>query len=311
MTIRARLLIAPVACVLLAQVPQAAAQDALTQAKTLYASADYEQALALLEKSENSRDAHYYRALCLIALGRQEAAEAQIGAAVALDPMFVPGTGDVSPRVIAAFSDTRRRVLPQIARRTFNYAKELFQGGHRERAVEQFEATLRMLDAAGLDEEADLADLRLVASGFIDLAKVKAPPAASSPPPAVAAVSTTAPPVTAPLAAPPASAPAASRPATGGVASLPVTIDQTLPAWRPDGTAARRTYMGAVRVEIDATGRVTAAEIEKSVHAAYDPLVLQAARTWRYRPATLNGTPIASEKTVEIVLQPDRQEEEE
>ena len=66
----------------------------------------------------------------------------------------------------------------------------------------------------------------------------------------------------------------------------------------------RRTFSGAVRVEIDATGRVTGAFMERPVYPSYDRLVLAAARKWTYQPATLNGVPIPSEKTVEIELRP-------
>lgn len=269
------------------------AQDSMTQAKALYASADYEQALTLFQSAGSTRETHYYRALCLIALGRVDAADEQISAVVSLDPMFVPESGEVSPRVAAAFSDTRRRLLPQIARKTFSEAKQLFQSGEREQARGRFELTLRMLEDSLLDEDTDLADLKLVASGFLDLARSEAKMAA-------AATASASP-------APPAAGPAAVESGrTGGVATLPITNEQTLPPWRPDSATARRSFSGAVRVEIDEKGRVTAARMEKSVHPSYDVLVLAAARRWTYQPATLNGVPVASEKTVEIQLRPDR-----
>src|SRR5687768_16204035 len=121
MTIR-RTAVVIVVCALL-HPATGSAQDALTQAKTLYASADYEQALKVLEGAADARDTHYYRALCLIALGRADAADKQIAAVVGLDPLFVPAAGDVSPRVTTTFTETRRRLLPQIARKTFTDAR--------------------------------------------------------------------------------------------------------------------------------------------------------------------------------------------
>ena len=306
MSTRARLIVVVGVLLVVVHATRAAAQDALTQAKTLYASADYEQALGLLDKSENTHEAHFYRALCLIALGRTDAAEKQISALVLLDPMFAPPAGEVSPRVVNTFMDTRRRMLPQLARKTFNEARQLFQSGEREKARERFEITLKMLDDSMLDEGTDLADLRLVASGFIDLALTSS---SSAPAATTATTAAPQPPSPQPAAAPVSSPSAAAPRASNAVASLPITIVQALPPWRPDSVSARRTYTGAVRVEIDTEGKVTAAQIARSVHASYDPLVLQAARNWRYRPAMLNGTPIPSEKTVEIVLQPDREEE--
>jgi TonB family protein len=265
-----------------------AAQDAMTQARTLYASADYEQALRLLENVPSARESHYYRALCLIALGRADAAADQIEAGVTLDPMFVPPAGEVSPRITATFVDTRRRLLPEIARATFADARSKFQAGDRDGARARFELTLKMLDDSALGEGEDLSDLRLVASGFLDLAKAEAAPVPAAPP--------------APETPPP--APVVSAPARPVAATLPVTITQELPPWRPDVTAGRRTFSGSVRVEIDEAGRVTAAEMRQPVYPSYDPLVLEAAKKWLYKPATLNGVPVPSEKTVEIQLRP-------
>jgi hypothetical protein len=42
----------------------------------------------------------------------------------------------------------------------------------------------------------------------------------------------------------------------------------------------------------------------KSVHPAYDQLVLRAARNWVYQPAKKDGAPIASEKIVQIAVTP-------
>ena len=301
MNIRALVIVTIAALVLLQPAP-GSAQDALTQAKALYASADYDQALKLLEGARGDRDSYYYRALCLIALGRNDAAQTQIESLVTVDPLFVPPAGENSPRVTATFTDTRRRLLPQLARKTFNEARQLFQSGDRTRAREQFKLTMQMLDDSLIDEGADLADLRLVASGFLDLVETEKPEAAA------AAAAAASPAAATPIAPPPAIAggSAAVPRAVAGTATLPLTIEQTLPPWRPDGIAARRSYVGSVQVSIDAEGRVTSARMARPVHASYDPLVLAAARKWLYKPATLNGVPVASEKTVEIELRPDR-----
>jgi TonB family protein len=89
----------------------------------------------------------------------------------------------------------------------------------------------------------------------------------------------------------------------GFVAAVP--LSQSLPAWNPGGgPAAQLGFSGAVRVVIDATGRVTSAVMNPSVYPPYDRQVLDAAKGWTYRPATQNGRPIASERIVEIVLRP-------
>jgi TonB family protein len=83
----------------------------------------------------------------------------------------------------------------------------------------------------------------------------------------------------------------------------PVAIQQALPDWRPrDPSAVSREFSGAVKVLIDASGKVTAATIERSIHPEYDRLVLASAQRWSYRPASRGGVAITSEKIVEIRL---------
>ena len=57
-------------------------------------------------------------------------------------------------------------------------------------------------------------------------------------------------------------------------------------------------------MQISAEGKVTNAEIIKSVHPAYDQSLLRAARGWLYEPAKKDGVAIPSEKTVEVAVTP-------
>ena len=84
----------------------------------------------------------------------------------------------------------------------------------------------------------------------------------------------------------------------------PIPIKQDLPAWNPTEPMMRREFRGALRVIISEAGRVTDAALAPSVHPAYDRLLLAAARTWHYQPALRNGSPVASEKVIEVVLKP-------
>jgi TonB family protein len=49
-----------------------------------------------------------------------------------------------------------------------------------------------------------------------------------------------------------------------------------------------------VEITIDAQGNVTSAKVIESLHRAIDEKVLEAAWKWRFRPATVDGVPIAS-----------------
>ena len=264
----------------------AAAQDALAQAKTLYAAANYADALKLLDSASGTptTEARHYRALCFLALGQTAEAEREVAAVVQADPFFKPDEDEVAPRVLNLFADARRKLLPSIIRTTFDDAKLLFSAGHRERARTRFEDVLRLLEDPALEANSVLSDLKIVAAGFVDLTG-----------------STPAPPV---LQAAREPAPAAA-PTAAAVARVTVTpaesIQQPLPSWQPrDPFASGREFVGAVRVVIDETGRVASATIERSIHPEYDRLLLAATQRWRYKPATQNGVQVPSDKVVEI-----------
>ena len=118
-----------------AAVPAAAApsDDTLAAARDLYASAAYEDALAVLNRlrapdgrPDEGRAIDQYRAFCLLALGRNAEAERAIEAVVAAEPMYHPSDADVSPRVRSAFSDVRRRMLPNIIQQKYAVAKAAY-----------------------------------------------------------------------------------------------------------------------------------------------------------------------------------------
>ena len=80
------------------------ADDSLASARDLYASAAYEDALAMLgrlnaagAKADEGRVADQYRALCLLALGKTSEASLAIEAVVSADPAYHPADGEVSP----------------------------------------------------------------------------------------------------------------------------------------------------------------------------------------------------------------------
>ena len=281
----------------------------------------YTRALELLDQftiSEPSPRVHQYRALCLIALGRPDAAERAMADIVAADPLFALEAEAVSPRIAAQFAAVRRRLLPPLIRRGFADATAQYREGATARARQRFDDVLRLLDDPALQVDQSLADLALVAGAFVELTK------AQTPPPSIAVISR--PIVVAPvlpvIAAPadPAPAPPAAS-SSAVVASAPgpmrvtasapaafepaVAMVRPLPRWTPpDARAAMRAFSGAIALEVDANGRVVAAASRKTIHPAYDPVVLAAARQWVFQPARQNGRPIKSEITVEIELLP-------
>src|SRR3954470_16671525 len=129
------LLAASVARAAFGQVPTSG-KDPLGAARDLYASARYDEALAVLNdlrpndaaasSMTDRRSIEQYRSLCLLALGRGSEAESAIAAVVTADPAYQPNETDASPRVRAAFSDVRKRLLPDIVTARYAMAKAAF-----------------------------------------------------------------------------------------------------------------------------------------------------------------------------------------
>ena len=111
-----------------------------------------------------------YRAMTLIALGRTPEAHAAIERILLADPGYEPGEEEAAPRIRIAFSDVRRRVLPQMARSLYSEGKAAFDRKDTAKAVPAFERTLIVIDLLPAGEPG-MADLRTLASGFLQLTR--------------------------------------------------------------------------------------------------------------------------------------------
>ena len=140
-----------------------------------------------------------------------------------------------------------------------------------------------------------LSDLHTLAVGFHDLAvQASAPPPVAAPTPAPAAP---------PPAAVNATAPAGKKVYTvvDQDAKPPVTINQSMPLYP---TRPVPPGKGTLEIVIDESGMVESALIRSSVNSLYDMLAVQATRSWRYKPATVNGVPVKFRKDIIITLKP-------
>lgn len=251
-------------------------------------------------------DGHLYRGLCLLALGRPADADAAITRSIEVDPQATAGRQDLSPRVAAIIAEARRRVLPDMAKRRVAQGRLLFQQGDRASAAAQFAGAVGVLDDPALARQGELQDLRTLASGFLDLIRAQTP---APTPPAAAPAAASSPGSTPSVAERPRVPDAGSKPAVvattaaAPVTTRPIPISQVVPAWRPpDANTVRQDLRGSVLVTVDPTGRVTSAVMQQIVHPAYDRLLLAAARSWRYQPATRDGQAIATQLVVPIVV---------
>src|SRR5262249_24369886 len=154
----------------------------IAAARDLYASARYDEALAVLNTLRPAADdggtdrksIEQYRSLCLLALGRGSEAEAAIAAVVAADPLFPPGQSDAAPRVRCASRDVRQRLLPEIALSRYATAKASFDRKEYAAADHQFRELMALLDDPQMGNR--LGDLRVLATGFLELSVKAATP---------------------------------------------------------------------------------------------------------------------------------------
>jgi TonB family protein len=279
----------------LGQVP---GRDVVGPARDLYASARYDEALAALNELRpddaanavaDRKSIEQYRSLCLLALGRGTEAESAIAAVVTADPSYQPGEVEASPRVRAAFSDVRRRLLPDIANGRYGEAKGLFDRKDYAAAARGFRQVALLLDDP--DMGGKLADLRTLVSGFLDLSVAASAPPPEPPKPHAAA----APPP------PPVPQPDPNRIYTMGDKDVtaPVAIRQDMPRLTPVMKLQARER-GVVEVVIDEQGRVTFVTVRESVHPMFDSELMTMGREWRYQPATLQGKPVRYRKMIQI-----------
>jgi TonB family protein len=300
--------------------PVSANEDALSKVRELYLSADYEGALAALEQlhptSDESRtEMGDYRVLSLLALDRGDQAQQAIKSIVEIDPFHHLTDLQASPRVQAVFRETRKALLPDIVHRLYDEAKASFDR-HDSAASGQFDRLLALLDDPDL-KDAQLSDLRAVATGFRDLSsRLRMPPAPAAPPPVE--------PPPLPRQPPAPAAPVPTKTLTGPPdrirvtpkgASLvitpkeppapgfepPLAIAQPVPPWTKR-TAAPKTH-GVLELAIDEQGNVTTVVLQRALEPAFDQALIKAARTWKYLPARLNGRPVPFLKVIEIQIQ--------
>lgn len=276
------------------------AQDPLTRARDLYESADYEQALQLLGslKDKASSEAVAYEVFCLVALGRQDEAKVAVQNLVRKDPLYRPSEAQVSPRLRDFFDDVRRPLLPEVTRAIYARAKTAFDKKDWGTAADEFARVLAVLDdQAQADEGAK--DLRTLAVGFRDLAEASRAPAATTPP---ATPTPTPTPTPSPSPSSPSLPAIYSEQDTGVI--RPVPISRELPAWLPTGVDRERTFTGIIELIVGEDGKVLGATMVKGVNPRYDPMLLDASKSWTFKPAIKDGAPVRYRYAMAVNLLP-------
>jgi TonB family protein len=293
------------ACVVmvLAGAPRVYAQAPLDVARDLYATANYEKALTLLDdmvarnQAGQKRDeVDLYRALCFLALGRRDDADRVVETIVQRDPLYRT-PDDIAPRMRTAFGEAKKRLLPGIIQQHYNVAKAAFDDKNLGVAGEGFQRVLDALNDPDMKHAASqspLSDLKTLALGFRDLSLQAVP----APPPVAAYVAL--PPAV------PQQKPTVMKIYTGTEPGVipPVAIVQEFPKF--PGRVPSGGIAGAVEIVIDQNGSVESATMQTPVLSGYDDIVVQATRNWRYQPAKVNGQPVKFRKSIRITVVPER-----
>jgi len=275
--------------------------ESLDRARSLYASAAYDEALTVLDElsgtpaPDDPTSIAAYRSYCLLALNRQDEARAVIDGLLQQSPFFAPSADEAPPKIRTIFRDVRRATLPKIAKARYADAKASFE--RKDPLTERrFDELLTLLDDPDLREWSAASDLRAVASAFRDLAKAAAvaPPAAPVPDVKPAEFR--------PL--PPIERPEVIYTVADTEVTPPVSLAQRTPQWRPSYQEAAQDYRGMLRLMIDKSGSVESATMMTGTRPAYDQALIRAAREWKFQPAEKQGRPVRYLKIIEIHLAP-------
>jgi hypothetical protein len=315
------------AVLMLMSVPRLGAQDPLASARSLYASAAYDEALKTIQELSSEgggriagasyREVEEYRFLCLLALGRNSEAKESISAVVTADPLYKLDENTTSPRVLNAFRAVRREVLPDILQNIYNAGKSMYDNKDYKGAEPQFRKVI------GLAGDPDLGgkgqDMATLAKGFLDLAvSANATAATAAPAPVPAAPAATNAGGTAPAggSAAPAGAAApgpnaaaaypnrtivANQPKAGEI-TPPRLMKRTIPNVPSDLSRFGQLRPGEMEILIDETGKVAEAKFTKPIHPVYDSLVVAATRSWRYDPARADGVPVKFRINLKVTI---------
>jgi hypothetical protein len=279
--------------------------DSLADVERLYASAAFEDALAALGRVSGQVDANQvdeYRALCFLGLNRTQDAEEAVERLVMRHRSPTYDLDSRPPKFVTLYRAVKTRTLPAAAMALYGSATASFEGGQILSAAAQFKELLVLLSDP--EEAGRLGDMRVLAAGFSRLIEQRLaevdPPA---PPPSPARNTLQARYL----------APNSSRVTPQGSRVVyeaedldvipPMLIDQRMPAWIPPNPVfAYRMFHGTLEVVVGEDGAVESRTMSEPAFPSYDQELLDAARRWKYTPATKDGRAVKYRKVIAVTL---------
>ena len=270
------------------------APDAIAAAAELYAGAAYAEALDALNalrarrpSGEQAIEIEKYRALCLLGLSRTQEARQVFADILLAKPTFRLGEREVSRRVEDTFREVRRQSLPSLATRAFQRGRQAYDARSLDEAERELRLALELGRDPDMPTDAPLQkDLEILAKGYLGLVdSAKQPLAAKS---------------LSRMGRLPAIAPVVFEPSDEEV-TPPVALKQEIPGW-PPGLPRLGSLATVFEIVIDERGAVESAVLRPPLNPAYDRLLLQAAKSWRFEPARRATTPVKYRRRIHITI---------
>jgi hypothetical protein len=209
--------------------------------------------------TSDSLEADERQAAGLLASGRADEAAMFFDAIVMRNPLHQLDPARTSPEALLAFRNSKRVLLPALARRHYQDARAAFDAGDFSLAISEGERALALLNDADIeagpaDLKEDVPDLlaRASASRTVEEERIYALGDAGVTPP---------------------------RPLGRQLS----TASQSRTSFRPTGR---------LEILVSRTGRVEAVKLDTPLNGYHDRMLVSAAKAWHYRPALRNGKPV-------------------
>jgi hypothetical protein len=209
------------------------------------------------------------RAVWLLRSGRRDDAQLVVDAIVLANPLFEPASNVATPPLMAAVQTSRQMVLPPMARRDLEKAREWMRDGDYEAAQSEASRLARML--AVLDDSSESRELRA------DVQQVMASASLAR-------------------------ASEEQRVYSNDDVDVtpPTAIGRQLPAELPEGIA--RPSVGTLELVIGKEGEVESVRLHTPMNRYHERMIVSAAKAWRYKPALRNGKPVRFRLVSSITL---------
>jgi hypothetical protein len=188
-----------------------------------------------------------------------DAAQRLFDGIVLSDPLYKLSPERATPEAVAALRDSKRVLVPEIARRDHERARTFFESGAYDRAATEATRVNRMLD----ELEPGAAPPGLIEANRQLLARIESARVREE-----------------------------QRIYTEADAAVvpPEALSRQFPVMPPTGIS--KGQIGTLEILISRSGQVEAIKLHTPLNRYHERMIVSAAKAWRYRPALKDGKPV-------------------